>query len=69
MSGKSILLIKLFSFLQEQEIQLICFQSRDRDVHVEIPLEIVGTLEISDRCLRVRIVMEEKNLIIYYIFG
>lgn len=38
---------------QEQEIFLNCFQSHNGEA-MEIPLEIVHTPDISDRCLRVR---------------
>lgn len=44
----------LFFFLQEQEIFLTCFQSHNGEA-TEIPLEIVYTPEISDRCLKVRL--------------
>jgi len=47
------LIFSVFSELKdtkEQEVQLTCFQSDDGEV-VEIPLEIIPTPEISDRCL------------------
>ncbi|XP_043272963.1 lys-63-specific deubiquitinase BRCC36-like [Venturia canescens] len=51
---------------KEQEVQLICFQSKGREDFVEIPLEIIGTTEISDRCLRTmtdvpRILVQEEE--------
>jgi len=42
-----------FFTLKEHEIFLNCFQS-DNGEATEIPLEIVHTPDISDRCLRVR---------------
>ncbi|XP_011312009.1 lys-63-specific deubiquitinase BRCC36 isoform X2 [Fopius arisanus] len=50
---------------KEQEIYLMCFQSRNNEA-VEIPLQIVYTNEISDRCLKTmievsRILIQEEE--------